>query len=86
MALTDNDLEKIGQVVDKKINDLRVDMNQGFGALRLEMNQRFDATDKKIDDVRTELKQEIREVKQMETEEIQVLYKDVALLKKKMAV
>ena len=50
------------------------------------MNQRFDKTDQKIDDVRTELKQEIREVKQMETEDVQVLYHDVAKLKKKLAV
>jgi hypothetical protein len=86
MALSDTDLEKIGQVVDEKISGLETKMNQGFGLLRLEMNQRFDKTDQKIESVKEELKEEIRQVKQMETEDIEVIYKDVALLKKKMAV
>lgn len=86
MSLTKQDKLDIAQIVEEKIADLRTDTNKGFGLLRLEMNQRFDATDQKIDDVRIELKQEIREVKQMETEDVQVLYKDVALIKNKMAV
>lgn len=91
MALTKKDLQDIGQIVDEKINgaiDTKVPVmiSKEIGLLRLEMNQRFDKTDQKVEDVRCELKQEIREVKQMETEDIEVLYRDVAMLKKKIAV
>lgn len=91
MSLTKKDLQDIGQIVDEKINtaiDTKVPVMiaREIGSLRLEMNQRFDKTDQKIDDVETRLTEKIEQVKQMETEDIQVIYKDVALLKKKMAV
>ncbi|MEI6040326.1 MAG: hypothetical protein WCP93_03185 [Candidatus Berkelbacteria bacterium] len=102
MPLSDKDLEKIGQIVDEKINkaidtkvpvmiageigSLRTEMNQGFGSLRLEINQRFDDVCQEMSSNHREVLEKIEEVKQMETEDIQVIYKDVALLKKKMAV
>ena len=56
VSLSDKDLEKIGQVVDDKIT-------REIGSLRLEMNHRFDATDKKIDGVEERLTAKIEQVK-----------------------
>lgn len=75
MALDDNDLEKIGQIVNKEI-----------GSLRLEMNQRFDQADSKNTKEHQEIIQKIEQVKQMETEDVQAIAADVMILKKKMAI
>lgn len=86
MALSSKDLDRIGEVVDSKINDLRIDMNKGFGLLRLEMNQRFDNMDQKIENVNQELKQEIRDINQMESEDIQMIYADITKIKRKVGI
>lgn len=78
MAMTQKDKEDIGQIVETKIT-------REIGSLRLEMNQRFDQTDQKIESVRIELKEEIQQIKQMETEDIQAISADVMVLKKKVA-
>lgn len=68
------------------LGSLATKMNQEFGLLRLEMNQRFDEASMENKSEHREIIQKIEEVKQMETEDVQVLYKDVAFLKKKIAV
>jgi len=71
MALTKQDKEDIGQIIKEQVTEIvDVKVTKEIGLLRLEMNQRFDKTDQKIEDVRMELKTEIREVKQMETEDL----------------
>ena len=47
------------------------------------MNQRFDATDKKIDGVESRLSTKIDEIKQMETEDVRALSDDIVLIKNK---
>lgn len=79
MALSDNDLQKIGEIVEVKIT-------KEIGSLRLEMNQRFDEADVKNTREHQEIIQKIEQVKQMETEDVQILYTDVDRLKKKLAV
>lgn len=79
MALSDKDLNKIGEIVDQKIT-------REIGSLKLEMNQRFDQADSKNTKEHQEIIQKIEQVKQMETEDIQVLYRDVERLKKKVAI
>jgi len=75
MPLNDKDLEKIGTIVNKEI-----------GSLRLEMNQRFDETRVENTKEHQEIIEKIDQIKQMETEDIEVLYADVARLKKKVAI
>lgn len=76
MALNKKDKEDIGQIV-------KINVTQEIGLLRLEMNQRFDETDKKIDKNHTELLGKIDEIKQMETEDVRALTDDIVLIKKK---
>jgi len=79
MALTKKDLEKIGEVVDEKVT-------REIGSLRLEMNQRFDMADEKNTKEHQEILEKIEQVKQMETEDIEVLYTDVVKIKKKVGI
>jgi len=74
MSLSDQDLEKIGKIVDEKINtaiDTKVSVmiqsvvTKEIGFLRLEMNQRFDKTDEKIGKAETEIKNSLDEIKQI---------------------
>ncbi len=83
LALTKKDLEQIGKIVGKEISGLETKTIKGFGILRLEMNQRFDATDKKIDGVESRLSTKIDEIKQMETEDVRALSDDIVLIKNK---
>lgn len=87
MALTKQDKEDIGQIIKEQVTEI-VDtkVTKEIGFLRLGMNQRFDQADSKNTKEHQEILQKIEQVKQMETEDIQVLYTDVARLKKKMAV
>jgi len=78
VALDDKDLKKIGEVVEVKIT-------KEIGFLRLEMNQRFDQTDQKIDSNHKEVLGKIGEIKKMETEDIQALSGDIVAIKKKIA-
>jgi len=91
MALTKKDLQEIGKVVDEKINtaiDAKVPVmiSKEIGLLRLEMNQRFDLADAKNTKEHQEIISKIEEVKQMETEDIEVLYADVAKVKRKVGI
>ncbi|MBM2820737.1 MAG: hypothetical protein HW405_497 [Candidatus Berkelbacteria bacterium] len=75
MTLSNKD---IGEIVGTKIT-------KEIGFLRLEMNQRFDKTDQKIDDVHKDLSKKIEEVNKMENEDIQALATDIVKIKKKIA-
>ena len=97
VALDDKDLKKIGEVVetkisgvetkisglDTKVGGLETKMTKGFGLLMLEMNQRFDQTDQKIDSNHKEVLGKIGEIKKMETKDIQALAGDITIIKKK---
>ena len=97
MALDDKDLKKIGEVVetkisgvetkisglDTKVGGLETKMTKEFGLLMLEMNQRFDQTDQKIDSNHKEVLGKIGEIKKMETKDIQALAGDITIIKKK---
>jgi len=86
MALDDKDVNKIGEIVEGKVGEIvEVKVSKEIGLLRLEMNQRFDQTDKKIDTSHHELLDKIGEIKTMETEDIQALTDDVVKIKKKIA-
>ncbi len=85
MAISKKEFEKIGEIVDSKISGLDKKVTTQFGLLRLEMNQRFDRTDQKIDKVEKNLLVKIDEVKQIENEDIQALAKDITKIKKKIA-
>lgn len=76
MALSDKDINKIGEVVEVKVS-------KEIGLLRLEMNQRFDGTNQKIDNVEGNILGKIEEIKKMETEDIQALANDVVKIRKK---
>lgn len=78
MALTKKDKVDIGQIVEVKIT-------KEIGSLRLEMNQRFDEASTQNKKEHEEIIQKIEQVKQMETEDIQMIAKDVMVLKKKIA-
>lgn len=77
MALTQNDLEKIGEVVEIKVS-------KEIGLLRLKMNQRFDDTGKIISSVEARILSKIEEIKTMESEDIQAIYSDIAKIKKRL--
>lgn len=78
MALSDKDKKDIGEIVGTKVT-------KEIGFLRLEMNQRFDKTDQKIDDVENNLLVKIEEIKKMESEDIQAVADDITKIKKKIA-
>jgi len=78
MALSNKDKNDIGEIFETKIT-------KEIGFLRLEMNQRFDKTDKKIDNVHLDLSKKIEEVKKMGSEDIIAVANDVAKIKKKLA-
>lgn len=85
MVLSDNDLEKIGKIVDDKVSGLEMKMTREFGSLRLEMNQRFDEADVKNTREHQKIIQKIEQVKQMETEDVEAIATDVLMLKKKIS-
>ena len=85
MALDKKDKEDIGEIVETKISGLETKVTKEFGLLRLEMNQRFDQTDQKIDSVEGNILDKIEEIKKMETEDIQALSGDITAIKKKIA-
>lgn len=78
MALSDREINKIGETVEVKVS-------KEIGLLRLEMNQRFDQTNYKIDKVEGNILGKIEEIKKMETEDIQALAGDIVTIKKKIA-
>lgn len=88
--IVDDKIKNNNKVIDKKIknnNEIVIDtltknFTKEFGLLRLEMNQRFDEADKKIDGVEIRLSDKIEEVKQMENEDILALSDDVVRIKK----
>jgi len=75
----------VGEIVNKKITDSDTKIMKEMGLFRLEMNQRFDKTDERIDTVHSDLINKIDEVKKMENEDIQMLSKDIVKIKKKIA-
>lgn len=77
MALTKNDKKDIGEIVEVKVS-------KEIGSLRLEMNQRFDQTDKKIDDNHKEVLVKIDEIRKMESEDVQALAADIEMIKGKL--
>lgn len=85
MALSDKDLNKINKVVKTQVSGLETKVTKEFGLLRLEMNQRFDKTDQKINDVENNILVKIEEIKKMESEDIQALAGDITKIKKKIA-
>ena len=85
MALSDKDINKIGEIVEVKVTGLETKITKEFGLLRLEMNQRFDEADTKNEKAHQQLLTKIEEVKQMETEDIQALSIDIVKIKKKIA-
>lgn len=85
MALSNKDINKISGIVEEKVSSLDTKITKEFGFLRLEMNQRFDATDKKIDNNHQEILDKIEEIKKMENEDIQALAFDIGKIKKKIA-
>lgn len=92
MELGQKDFEKIlGRFetnLEKKIVEsaeaTKVELRKEIGLSRLEMNQRFDKTDKKIDGVESNLLGKIDEIKKMESEDIAVVYDDIAKIKKRL--
>lgn len=83
MALTKKDKQDIGQIVEEIVD---TKLTREIGSLRLEMNQRFDEASIENKSEHQEIIQKIEQIKQMETEDVQVLYRDVARLKKKIAI
>lgn len=96
MALTKKDLENIGKVIDERIDakvpaiiDAKVPqmiestITREIGLLRLEMNQRFDEASIENKNEHQEILQKIKDINQMETEDIQVVYEDIRKIKKK---
>ena len=77
MALTKKDKKDIGEIVEVKVS-------KEIGFLRLEMNQRFDQTDKKIDGNHKEVLEKIDQIRKMESEDITVIYEDIAKIKKRL--
>lgn len=57
MALSDKDLNKIGEISGLKISE-------GFDSFKLEMNERFDKSNKEIDKAEAEIKDSLDEWKQ----------------------
>jgi len=91
MALTKKDLQEIGKVVDEKIGTAIDDkvqpmITQEIGLLRLEMNQRFDEAREENKKEHQKIIEKVDQVKQMETEDIEVLYADVAKVKRKVGI
>lgn len=92
MALDKKDFDQIGKRVKKIVDssavnikeEVKADLNREIGSLRLDMNQRFDATDKKIDKVEYKILGKIGEIKKMESEDIAVVYDDIAMIKKRL--
>ncbi|MBI4653178.1 hypothetical protein HY750_02915 [Candidatus Kuenenbacteria bacterium] len=54
--LEQNDLKKIGEVVEEKVNILRKEMKEEFNNVRGEMKEGFDNVDKEFGNVRKEMK------------------------------
>jgi hypothetical protein len=96
MALTQKDKKDIGEIIDGKIKDnnktlrskigedTKKTVNTEIGLLRLEMNQRFNQTDKKIDGNHKELLEKIDQIRKMESEDIQAVYVDIEKIKKRL--
>lgn len=83
MALTKQDKKDITQIVNDVV-DVKVTKEIGF--LRLEMNQRFDDTNQKIDNVEGNILTKVEEIKTMENQDILALNDDVVRIKKKVGI
>lgn len=80
-------LDKQDQKFIKEIiNDVETRLFKEIGFLRLEMNKRFEETNERMDKRFVETNKNIEQIKNMESEDVAVLYKDVAMLKKKLSV
>ena len=80
MALDKKDLKSIEKIVDKRAGKaetkFRGELHQEIGFVCLEMNQRFEKMDKKMDNNQKVILEKI--------EDIQVVYQDVEAIKKKL--
>lgn len=86
MTLDKNDLKEIKKIVDGTEKRLDLKINKEIGLLRLEINERFEETNEKMDVNQDILLEKIDQIKQMENEDILAISKDVAILKKKVLV
>ncbi|MFA7253752.1 MAG: hypothetical protein WC107_04300 [Patescibacteria group bacterium] len=57
MALTKDDLQAIGNIIDNKIDDFAVTVAAGFGDMKEYMDKRFDQVDKRFEQVDQRFKQ-----------------------------
>ena len=88
MVLSDKDLNKIGGLIDEKIGKaidgkIQPMFTKEIGLLRLEMNQRFDEAREENKKEHQEIIEKVEQVRQMETEDIQMVYTDITKIKKK---
>lgn len=70
IMLTKRDLENIGKIVEEKVGNAFDKKTPGtfsheIGLFRLEMNQRFDEADQKIDKAETQISDKLDEWKQI---------------------
>jgi len=92
MELNRKDFEKIvGRIetnLEKKIVEsaetTRAELRKEIGISRLETNQKFEAMDKKMDANQKVVLQKFDEFRKMESEDIQVIYDDIAKIKKRL--
>jgi hypothetical protein len=86
MALEKSDFDQIEKIVEKSAEKTKVELRKEIGLSRLDMNQRFDKMDKKIDGVESNLLGKFDEFMKMESEDIQAIYGDIGKIKKRLPV